>query len=562
MTGSMGARFAAFSLLLAGLAAPALADDSAASPTPETRAFLAVQEVMNQSTSRAFANLGAELASGDAALGALLDRRQALVRKLEEARSQQLSAVAAGRDTSTEAADARAADIAGTVEAIAAIDRELATSAPRIYELLSPQPLGQDELRAVLREGEMALLIIPFGNATFSFAVTRDGSAWNRSELGADEVGRLVASLRRGLNVGKRDAFAGEVEAGRGFDHAAAHRLYAELVQPLEATLKGNNHVILVTSGALSALPFALLETAPFTGDDPGDFAAAQWFGLQYGISVLPSFNALKLLREDARPSAASRDFLGLGNPVLLGKPKANLEGAAASVQESLAGDIRSVFRGADVDVEAVRELEPLNATEYELQSFAKALQVPDPVILTADAASETQLRSLDARQFKIVAFATHGLVSGDLNGLAEPALVLTPPDTPTGDDDGLLTASEIAALDLDANWVILSACNTAAGDRPGAEGLSGLVRAFFFAGARSLLVSHWPVYDVYADDVTVGMLTRLRDNPGMGRAEAMRLTMVDLVEDQLDFGRADPKVWAAFILVGDGGPATVAAAR
>jgi len=89
-----------------------------------------------------------------------------------------------------------------------------------------------------------------------------------------------------------------------------------------------------------------------------------------------------------------------------------------------------------------------------------------------------------------------HAAIAGELKGLAEPAIVLTPPETPTEQDDGLVTASEVAHdVKLDADWVVLSACNTAAADgAPRAEGLSGLAKAFFYAGARSLLVSHWPV--------------------------------------------------------------------
>ena len=101
----------------------------------------------------------------------------------------------------------------------------------------------------------------------------------------------------------------------------------------------------------------------------------------------------------------------------------------------------------------------------------------------------------MDLSDYRVLAFATHGLVSGELSGLGEPALVFTPPETGTEADDGLLTASEIATLELDADWVILSACNTAAADgTPGAEGLSGMAKAFFYAGARALLVSHWAV--------------------------------------------------------------------
>ena len=108
--------------------------------------------------------------------------------------------------------------------------------------------------------------------------------------------------------------------------------------------------------------------------------------------------------------------------------------------------------------------------------------------------ANEMTVKRAALANYRIVYFATHGLVAGDVRGIAEPSLVLTLPKAATSDDDGLLTASEIAQLKLNADWVVLSACNTIAGDKPGAEALSGLARAFMYAGARSLLVSHWAV--------------------------------------------------------------------
>ena len=105
-----------------------------------------------------------------------------------------------------------------------------------------------------------------------------------------------------------------------------------------------------------------------------------------------------------------------------------------------------------------------------------------------------------------------------------EPALVLTPPDKPANaDDDGLLMASEIAALKLNADWVVLSACNTAAGEEIGAQALSGLARAFFYAGGRALLVSHWPVYSDAAVRLTTSAFAELERNPKAGRAEALQ---------------------------------------
>jgi CHAT domain-containing protein len=117
------------------------------------------------------------------------------------------------------------------------------------------------------------------------------------------------------------------------------------------------------------------------------------------------------------------------------------------------------------------------------------------------------------------------------------------------------LSSSEIAGLKLDADWVILSACNTAAGEARGAEALSGLARAFFYAGDRSLLVSHWEV----ASESTVKLITKaiaeLKTDPKIGRAEALRRSMLSMIDTGKEY-EAHPAFWAPFVLVGEGGAA------
>jgi CHAT domain-containing protein len=218
-------------------------------------------------------------------------------------------------------------------------------------------------------------------------------------------------------------------------------------------------------------------------------------------------------------------------------------------------GAYRSVYRGGKVDPDAVRNLDPLPDTETELKRIAEALKAPADDLHLAERATERGFRKTDAGAYRILAFATHGLMAGDFTELGEPALVMTPPKKAEPDDDGLLTASEIAGLKLDADWVVLSACNTAAADgTPGAEGLSGLAKSFFYAGTRALLVSHWPVSSEAAARLTTTAFAAIESEPKLGRAEAMRRAMQSMVEAKDAPYLAHPLFWAPFSLVGEGG--------
>jgi CHAT domain-containing protein len=171
---------------------------------------------------------------------------------------------------------------------------------------------------------------------------------------------------------------------------------------------------------------------------------------------------------------------------------------------------------------------------------------------------TETALKKAPLNRYRVVHFATHGLLAGETATLAEaraePALVMSPPNTATEEDDGLLTASEVAGLKLDADWVVMSACNTASGGEPGAEALSGLAKAFFYAGARALLVSHWPVDSYAATMLTSRTFAEMRKEKGIGRSEAFRRAMLALLSDAKRPWAAHPSVWAPFVVVGEGG--------
>jgi len=215
------------------------------------------------------------------------------------------------------------------------------------------------------------------------------------------------------------------------------------------------------------------------------------------------------------------------------------------------------------VDSAELGLLPRLPDTADELKSIALALQAdPSKVLHLGKAANERNVKSLDLSKYKIVVFATHGLVPGELNGLHQPALAMTAPDVADHDGDGLLTMEEILALKLDADWVVLSACNTGAGAGAGAEAASGLGRAFFYAGTRAILVTNWSVHSQSARELVTDLFRRQAVDPKLSRGEALRQAMIALLDERgftddggkTLFAYAHPLFWAPYTIIGDGG--------
>jgi len=201
--------------------------------------------------------------------------------------------------------------------------------------------------------------------------------------------------------------------------------------------------------------------------------------------------------------------------------------------------------------------------TADELRSIALALQAdPSKVLNLGKDANETMVKKTDLSGFKIVAFATHGLVPGELDGLTQPALALSAPSLSGSEGDGLLTMEEILSLKLDADWVVLSACNTGAAAGAGAEAASGLGRAFFYAGTRALLVTNWSVHSQSAKDLVTDLFKRQADDRKLTRGEALRQSMMALMDGKgytdaagkTEFAYAHPLFWAPYTIIGDGG--------
>jgi CHAT domain-containing protein len=165
--------------------------------------------------------------------------------------------------------------------------------------------------------------------------------------------------------------------------------------------------------------------------------------------------------------------------------------------------------------------------------------------------ATETRIKYSPLDRYQILSFATHGLLAGDLGKGTEPGLILTPPQTATDEDDGFLSLSEVAQLNLNADWVILSACNTAGGSDKNAESLTGLGKAFIYAGSKSLLVSHWAVSSAGTVDLMTRLFRAYRQQ-GLSKAKAHQQAMLEML--RTGDMRAHPSFWAPFVILGEGG--------
>ena len=344
------------------------------------------------------------------------------------------------------------------------------------------------------------------------------------------------------------------------FDLALAHELYETLIGPVEGLIKDKRHLIVVPSGALTALPFHLLVTEKPSVAVPQvnalhDFAAyrdAAWLLKRHAVSVLPSVASLKALRVFAHKEQGAKPLIGFGDPIF----NAEEESRPAPEQTRVAAtrSYAEFWKGVDIDRTMLGKALPrLPETAAELRAVAQNLGASTSDIKLRTDATETNVKRTALSDYRVVYFATHGLVAGEIKGLAEPSLALTLPKQPSDVDDGLLTASEVAQLKLNADWVVLSACNTIAGDKPGAEALSGLARAFFYAGARALLVSHWAVDSNAATALTTSTFGFMKSDPKLGRAEALRRAMLAYMSDALNPRHAYPAYWAPFVVVGEG---------
>jgi CHAT domain-containing protein len=532
---------------------------------PADAAFRFADLARGMSVQGAIAQMSVRAGAGDPALEAAIRQEQDAARQIEAIRG--VLSESAGRPADQR--DARIdAQLTRQVQALEAdrrrLNEDIARRFPEYEALRNPRPPSLADAARSLKPDE-ALVSYFVGRETSYVWAVRQGRAprFAAIPMGEAALAREVATLRAAL-----DPQAASLEEVPAFDAARSHRLYAAILGPVEPVIAGARAVTMVPHGALGQLPMAVLVTkAPGTiVQRPGqpffaEYRDVAWLVRDTAISQVPSVAAFRVLRALPAPAAGRREFAGFGDPVFSAQQAAAQapQGATALATRGVPLVRRSAPSAqANAASIGLGDLQPLPDTADEVLSVARALGAnPATDVFLGKNASEGAVKKADLSRRRFVMFATHGLIPGELDGLTQPALALSAPSLADGDGDGLLTMEEILRLRLDADWVVLSACNTASGDGDGAEAVSGLGRAFFYAGARALLVTSWPVETTSARLLTTDVFARQAANPRLDRATALRQSMLALIGGAAEGGAftyAHPIFWAPFLLVGDGG--------
>jgi CHAT domain-containing protein len=549
-----------------------MATASAAQDDVAAQTFALADAIRGRAVQKAFAESSARAAAMEPALAKLVRSEQDLSKQVRAqlgSLNNLLSVPSSQRDEYV---------LHGVERSIAQLgsDRDAARAEikkrfPAYADLVNPKPPGIEQIQEALHDDE-AVLSFYFGDdASFVWAVPKSGAvAFASIEAKPDEIKSKIQKLRKAL-----DPEAALISDIPPFDVDLGYQLYSLLLKPIEKGWKRSRSLIVVTNGALGLLPLSLLPTAPYaltSDDDPlfANYRQVPWLARTHDVTTLPSLSSLRTLRSLPPGASGRSQLVAFGDPIF---SRQQAEDAEKSI-EDFNSSARSTTRGMPLKRRSTPKLDGIENAELamlprlpdtadELKSIAIALQAdPSKVLNLGKDANEKNVKATDLSDFKVVVFATHGLAAGEIRGLTQPALALTSPAVAGVGGDGLLTMEEILQLKLDADWVILSACNTGAAQGAGAEAASGLGRAFFYAGTRAILVTNWSVHSQSAKDLVTDLFKRQADDPKLTRAEALRQAMMALMDGpgyvgsdgKTEFAYAHPLFWAPYAIIGDGG--------
>ncbi|ASK86813.1 CHAT domain protein [Sphingorhabdus sp. SMR4y] len=512
--------------------------------------FKASQILVRPGVAETQAVLSRELSGGTDAAARLFRQSTNLTRSIEKLR---IRFSALGRVEPTAQVRAQRASLASEIEALERAQQltQVRLSEFPQYRAISDRFLSLDDLRTTMQPTEAYMRMSVIGGDIFMFYTDQSAAKIYRVPLDEAALDAKVDTIRDSISVlenGQYVTYPFDIETARG--------LFVDLFGPVSDRLAAQQHLIFEPDGAMLRLPINLLvadnasvvtylaRTEAIDGD-PFDFSGVKWLGRDLDISTAVSARAFADARK-APQSDASRQYLGMGQnePVLASTKVAAVRGAIPN------GNARCQWPLGQWN-------SPIS--DSELHKAQLLIGAENSELLTGAAFTDSAILSNEnISDYRILHFATHGLVTPPSPSCpAKPALLTSFGE---GESDGLLAFDEIFDLKLDADVIILSACDTAgkasiqatreAGiSSGGGTALDGLVRSFIGAGGRSVLASHWPAPDDFqaTERLVNGLFS---DGRGRSITEALRLSQQELMNDPVT---SHPFYWAGFALIGDG---------
>lgn len=540
--------------------------------------FKLVQVLIESAADKALGATSARAASVSLDLADLVRKEQDSLKQILALQATLLNAVSASSDQQNPEAVKELKDRIRTIRmARAALLDEIRRRFPKYSDFTDPQPQSLTTIQKHLRSGEAMLTVVPTPEHTSVWAIPSSGPiAFHILNLGENAIKKMVVNLRKALDP--KPKTYGDIP---DFNLELAYDLYRQLFEPVEAGWNGATDLIVIASGPLGPLPFSVLPTRGVTLENENaelfsNYRKIPWLIRKVSITRQPSISSFVTLRNLPKPDPHLKAFAGFGDPLFNktqlaattmpeGNKKADL---SIRLNELRIRGIRISAKG-NLDSKNIvsiqlEDLKRLPETAEEIKSIAAILSAdPDQDIFLGIRASEHRIKTMDLSDRRIIVFASHALIPGDLDGLNQPAIALCSPTVTEEHEDGLLTMGEVLKLNLNADWVVLSSCNSGASDGRGAEALSGLGQAFFYAGTKALLASMWPVESTSARKLTTGLFRYQQEDPTLSRARALQKSSLALIDGpglkdpasgRIVASYAHPLFWAPFIIVGESG--------
>ncbi len=402
---------------------------------------------------------------------------------------------------------------------------------PSYAELRYPRPISVHQIQKDAIDRDEAIVeYMVTRSRTYLFVIDKQRFHTFSIDYAGKDLERDVDALMRPLR---------KAEAQASWDPSVAYRLYSRLIKPIEYFLIGKKSITIVPHGPLSALPFEILVSSKshaqkrfWSANDRPSYLLEK-----YTFCYSPSSAVLAHVRSKKREKKPGWNLVAFGDAVYNDPQKTRELNPGADRLMAAVSTTRSNSRG--------QELKPLPGARREISEIVKIVGGPTQTYLGAEA-TETLFKKADLSRYAYVHLATHGvLLTGAGKLQQQPAIVFSL----YGDheNDGFLQLGEVFGLKLNADMVVVSSCLTPGKANVGeASSLTGLSRAFLFAGADSVILSMWQVNDRTTAKLFIDMYRNL--NTG-SKAEALRSAKLELLKDP---GTCHPFYWGPFVLMGN----------